>query len=164
MDGRRWETRRRKEGPMLSVKKILCPTDFSDASLQGLAAAGDLASLFRAELLVANIIPVVPPSPTDPNFEFEVPEYEAILHKDAEVKLAELLKTSVPAGISARAVLGHGHPAKEIIRIAEEEKVELIVIATHGHTGWHHLLLGSVAEKVIRHAPCPVFAVREQRP
>jgi universal stress protein A len=148
---------------MLSVKKILCPTDFSEASLRGLAAAVELARLFQAELLVANIIPVVPPSPTDPNFEFEIPEYEGILHKDAEAKLAELLKTSVPAPIAARAVLGHGHPAKEIIRIAEEEKVEMIVIATHGVTGWHHLVLGSVAEKVIRHAPCPVFAIRELR-
>ncbi len=149
---------------MLAIKKILCPTDFSEASLRGLAAATDLAGLFKAELLVANVIPILPPKPTDPNFEFEVPEYEGILHKDAEAKLDELLKTAVPAGMAARALLGHGHPAKEIIRIAEEEKVELIVIATHGHTGWHHLLLGSVAEKVIRHAPCPVFAVREQRP
>lgn len=148
---------------MLAIKKILCPTDFSEASLRGLAAAVELAGLFQAELLVANVIPILPPKPTDPNFEFEVPEYEGILHKDAEIKLAGLLKTAVPAGIAARALLGHGHPAKEIIRIAEEEKVELIVIATHGHTGWHHLLLGSVAEKVIRHAPCPVFAVREQR-
>jgi universal stress protein A len=148
---------------MLSIKKILSPTDFSDASLVGLAAAVDLARLFQAELLVANIIAVLPPQPSDPNFEWEVPEYESILHKDAEVKLAELIKTAVPAGITARSILGHGHPAKEIIRIAEEEKVEMVVIATHGHTGWHHLLLGSVAEKVIRHSPCPVLAVREQR-
>lgn len=149
---------------MLAIKKILAPVDFSDASLQGLAAASELAVLFRAELIVANIIPVVPPKPTDPNFVFEVPEFESILHKDAEVKLAELIKTRVPAGVAARGVLGHGHPAKDVIRIAEEEKVDLIVIATHGHSGWHHLLLGSVAEKVIRHAPCPVFAVRERRP
>jgi universal stress protein A len=149
---------------MLSVKKILAPVDFSDASRQGLAAACELAGLFQAELLVANVIPVLPPRPTDPNFAFEVPEYENILHKDGEAKLAELIKTAVPAGVAARAVIGHGHPAKEVIRIAEEEKADLIVIATHGHSGWHHLLLGSVAEKVIRQAPCPVFAVRERRP
>jgi universal stress protein A len=148
---------------MLSIKKILVPTDFSDASLQGIAAAAELAGLFQAELLLANVVPVLPPKPTDPNFEFEVPEYEGILHKDAEAKLAELLRTSVPAAIKARSVLGHGSPAKEIIRLAEEEKIDLIVIATHGHSGWHHLILGSVAEKVIRHAPCPVFAVRELR-
>jgi len=148
---------------MLKVSKILCPTDFSEAALKGLAAAIDLAGLFKAELLLANIIPILPPKPTDPNFEFEVPEYEGILHKDAEAKLAELVKTAVPAGLAARTLLGHGHPAKEIIRIAEEEKGEMIVIATHGHTGWHHLVLGSVAEKVIRHAPCPVLAVRELR-
>ncbi|MCX6559851.1 MAG: universal stress protein [Candidatus Aminicenantes bacterium] len=148
---------------MLSIKKILCSTDFSDASMQGISAAADLAGLFQAELVLAHVIPVLPPKPTDPNFEFEVPEYENILHKDAETKLLELIKTAVPAGLKARAVLGHGTPAKEIIRIAEEENVDLIVIATHGHSGWHHLVLGSVAEKVIRHAPCPVFAVRERR-
>jgi nucleotide-binding universal stress UspA family protein len=148
---------------MLSIKKILCSTDFSDASSQGISAAAELAGLFQAELVLVHVIPVLPPKPTDPNFEFEVPEYENILHKDAEAKLLELIKTAVPAGLKARAVLGHGTPAKEIIRIAEEEKVDLIVIATHGHSGWHHLVLGSVAEKVIRHAPCPVFAVRELR-
>ena len=78
-------------------------------------------------------------------------------------KLHEIVKTRIPAEIKAEAIIGHGHAAKEIIRIAEEIKAGLIVIATQGHTGWSHLLLGSVAEKVIRHAPCPVFCVRERK-
>jgi universal stress protein A len=148
---------------MLTIKTILCPTDFSEPSLLGLSTAVELADLFKAEIKIVYVLPVLPPSPTDPNFEFEIPEYERILHKDSEKKLDEIIKTKVPASIKATAVVGHGNPAKEIVRIAEEDKVDLIVIATHGHAGWHHLVLGSVAEKVIRHAPCPVYAVREHR-
>lgn len=148
---------------MLTIKKILCPTDFSEASLHGLDAAVDLAVLFQADLKVVNILPVMPTSPTDPNITFEVPEFERILHKDSETKLNEILKAHVPATIKAEAVLGHGNASKEIVRMAEEDSVDLIVIATHGYSGWHHLVMGSVAEKVLRHAPCPVFAVREIR-
>ena len=148
---------------MLTIKTILCPTDFSEPSLLGLSTAVELAAIFKAEIKIVYVLPVLPPSPTDPNFEFEVPEYENILHKDSEKKLEEIIKAQVPAGIKATAEVGHGSPAKEIVRIAEEEKIDLIVIATHGGAGWHHLVMGSVAEKGIRHAPCPVYAVREHR-
>ena len=148
---------------MLTIKTILCPTDFSEPSLQGLNTAVELAGLFKADLKIVYVLPVLPPSPTDPNFEFEIPEYENILHTDSQKKLDEIIKTKVPASIKSTSVVGHGSPAKEIVRIAEEDKIDLIVIATHGHSGWHHLVLGSVAEKVIRHAPCPVYAVREHR-
>jgi len=149
---------------MLAIKKILVPTDFSEPSYQGLEAAVDLAKLFQAELAVVHVLAVLPPNPADPNISFEVPEFEAIVHKDSIDKLHEIVKTRIPAGIKATAIVGHGHAAKEIVRIAEEEfKADLIVIATQGHTGWSHLLLGSVAEKVLRHAPCPVFSVREHK-
>ena len=148
---------------MLSIKKILVTTDFSGPSYKGLDAAVDLAVLFHAELAVVHVLPVLPPTPSDPNISFEVPEFEAILHKDSIDKLHEIIKTRVPAGIKAEVIIGHGNAAKEIIRIAEEAKADLIVIATQGHTGWSHLLLGSVAEKVLRHAPCPVFSVREHK-
>jgi nucleotide-binding universal stress UspA family protein len=147
---------------MLSIKKILVTTDFSEPSYKGLDAAIDLAELFHAELAIVHVLAVLPPNPSDPNISFEVPEFEAIVHKDSCDKLQEIVKTRIPAGIKAEPIIGHGHAAKEIIRIAGEEKVDLIVIATQGHTGWSHLLLGSVAEKVIRHSPCPVFCVRQQ--
>jgi len=148
---------------MLTIKKILCPTDFSEASLHALDTAVDLAGLFQAELMVVFVLAVLPPSPTDPNYRYEVPEFERILHKDAETKLNEIVKDHVPVTIKVEAVLGHGNASKEIVRMAEEGQVGLIVIATHGHSGWHHLVMGSVAEKVLRHAHCPVFAVRELR-
>jgi nucleotide-binding universal stress UspA family protein len=148
---------------MLTIKKILCPTDFSEASLKGLEYAVDLATLFQAEVKVLYVLPVLPPSPNDPNISFEVPEFERLVHKDSEQKLQAIVDAKLPKTVKAAAVIGHGSPAKEIVRVAEEEKTDLIVIATHGHSGWHHLVLGSVAEKVIRLAHCPVFAYREFR-
>jgi len=148
---------------MLTVKKILCSTDFSEPSYKGLEYAKELAALFKAELAVVYVLPVMPHRPTDPNISFSIPEYERILHKDSEEKLQGIIKQHFPEGSRVRAIIGHGNAAKEIVRIAEEEKTDLIVISTHGVSGWHHLIVGSVAEKVIRTAPCPVFAVREHR-
>jgi len=148
---------------MLTIKKILCSTDFSEPSYQGLEYAGELASLFQAELSVVYVLPLLPHQATDPNISFTIPEYERILHKDAEQQLNEIIKKRLPKTLKVRAIIGHGSAAKEIIRLAEEEKTDLIVISTHGLSGWHHLVVGSVAEKVIRTAPCPVFAVRERR-
>jgi len=149
---------------MLTIKKILCPIDFSGPSVQGFEYAVEFAKQFGAEIEILYVLPVMPPYPTDPNSEFRVPEFEAILHKEAEDQLDALVKEKIPTGINVKATIGHGHAAKEIIKVAEESKADLVVIATQGHSGWHHLLLGSVAEKVIRHAPCPVFIVRRTSP
>ena len=148
---------------MLTIKKILCPTDFSEASLKGLDYAVEMASLFQAELSIVYVLPILPHSATDPNIHFEIPEYERMIHKDSEKQLEAIIAQRVPKNLTARTLIGHGNPAHEIVRLAEEEKADLIVIATHGHTGFHHLVVGSVAEKVIRLAHCPVFAVREPR-
>lgn len=145
---------------MLTIKKILCPVDFSEPSAHGLDYAVEFAKQFGSEIEVLYVLPVMPPSPTDPNLEFSVPEFEGLLHKEAKDQLDALVKEKIPAGVNFKATIGHGHAAKEIIKVAEKSKANLVVIATQGHSGWHHLLLGSVAEKVIRHAPCPVFIVR----
>jgi nucleotide-binding universal stress UspA family protein len=148
---------------MLTIKKILCSTDFSEPSYKGLEYAKELAALFKAELAVVYVLPLLPYQPTDPNVSYRIPEYERMIHKDSEQQLQELIKQRFPENLNVRAIIGHGNEAKEIVRIAEEEKSDLIVIATHGVSGWHHFIVGSVAEKVIRTAPCPVFAVREHR-
>jgi len=148
---------------MLTIKKILCPVDFSEPSLKGLDYAADFANLFQAELTVVYVLPLLPPTPSDPNTFFKVPEYERIVHAESEKELKEIVALRIPKNLNVRSYIGHGNPAKEIVRIAEEMNADLIVIATQGHTGWHHFVMGSVAEKVIRHAHCPVFAVRETR-
>jgi nucleotide-binding universal stress UspA family protein len=86
-----------------------------------------------------------------------------MIHKDSEQQLKAIVSKRVPRNLKVRTLIGHGNAAHEIVRLAEEEKVNLIVIATHGHTGFHHLVVGSVAEKVVRLAHCPVLAVREPR-
>jgi len=148
---------------MLTFKYILCPTDFSKPSSEGLKYAIELAAQFRAELILLHVVPVVPPLPPDPNFVFEVPEYERALHEDAERKLRELAEEWVPKEVRVRTLIGHGDAGGEIVRIAEDERADLIVIATHGLTGWRRLVFGSVAERVVRTADCPVLTIRAPR-
>ena len=148
---------------MLTIKKILCPVDFSDPSLEGLGISVDLAGRFGASIEAIYVLPILPPQPIDPNYSFQVPEYEILLRQDAEKRLAAILKEKVPEAIASSSVVIQGSAGKEIVKYAEENKFDLIVIASHGHGGWHHLVMGSVAEKVVRHSPCPVFVVRQPR-
>jgi len=146
---------------MLPIKTILCPTDFSEASLTGVKAASELAEHFGAEICLVHVVPVLPTAPPDPNYVFKVPEYERLLHADAQRNLNKLQEEMTSQHhIKARTFVGHGQAADEIVKIAVTEKAGMIVIATHGSTGWRHLVFGSVAEKVVRLAPCPVLTVR----
>lgn len=148
---------------MLPVKKILAPTDFSEIALETLGVAAELARHFGAELEVLHVIPTVPALPADPHYNFEVPAYQEALRAEAEKRLAETVKTRVGEQIPTRTRVSYGDPAREIVRAAEDDGVDLIVIATHGLTGWQHLVFGSVAEKVVRLATCPVLTIRERR-
>ncbi len=147
----------------MKIKKILCPVDFSDPSLSGLAASVDLARLFGAKIAICYVLPILPLEPLDPNYSVRAPELDVLLHRDAEKRLADLVRKKIPDGIKAVTLLGQGSAGKEILNFALETKSDLVVIASNGHSGWHDLVLGSVAEKVVRHAPCPVFVVRETR-
>jgi nucleotide-binding universal stress UspA family protein len=145
---------------MLPIHIVVCPTDFSQPSHEGLAAAAELALHFGSDVLLVHALPVLPSLPPDPNFVFNVPEYELALHADAKERLCRLAEEMVAKGIKARTLVGHGDAGGEIVRIAKEEGAGLIVIATHGATGWRHVVFGSVAEKVVRLAHCPVLTVR----
>jgi universal stress protein A len=145
---------------MLPLKLILCPVDFSEPSYEALRAAGELASHFGAELRIVNVVPALPGLPNDPNYVFKIPEYELLLHKDAEDKLRQVVEQRVPKGLRVSTIVGHGDAAAEIVRFSEQEKVDLIVIATHGESGWRRLWFGSVAEKVVRNALRPVLTIR----
>ena len=144
---------------MLSFQKIICPTDFSEASLSALAHAADLAAQYQADLYLVNVVPALPPLPTDPNSFAQVPEYERALHLDAQRRLDALADDLAGKSLRAHTIVGHGDPATEIVRVAKDEGAGLIVIATHGATGWRHLVFGSVAEKVVRLAQLPVLTL-----
>ena len=151
---------------MLPFRRILVTTDFSETSLDALPVAVEIASHFNAELLLVHVLPVDTPTPWDipPYADFglaslPLPEYEAQVRQEVERRLAMVAATHAQ-GVTLRGLVGRGDAAVEIDRMATAEKVDLIVLATHGWTGWRHLVFGSVAEKVLREAPCPVLSVR----
>jgi len=148
---------------MLPVKKILCPLDFSGASHTALRTAAEFALHFQAQLVLVHVVPVLPPVHGDPNFAFSVPEYESALHADAQRQLTALADDLGKKGVTARTVVAHGDAGGEIARAAEADAVDLVVIATHGMTGWRHVMFGSVASKVVRIAGRPVLVVPSPR-
>jgi len=148
---------------MLPINTLLAPTDFSDTAVETVIRASELSQHFGAELIVAHVIPPIPTLPSDPHYNFEVPAYQDALKENARKQLEETVAGLMQKGINARALLSHGDPAKEIVRVATDEDVDMIVIATHGLTGWQHIVFGSVAEKVVRFAECPVLTVRGPR-
>jgi len=145
---------------MLQLKRILCPTDFSEAARRAFDLAIPLAEAFGAELYVIHVVPAIPYLEPRPTYHFDVPEYERLLREDAERQMAALV-SDLQTRVAVHAILAHGDVAEQILHAAEEKDVDLIVIATHGRTGWRHLVFGSVAEKIVRLARCPVLTVRQ---
>ena len=142
---------------MLPFKKILYPTDFSEPSYEALKAANELALHFSAELCLVHVVsPDVQTSPDLAGSGLVLQEIEAL----AEKSLQEVVKQRVPKELHTCQIVVLGEAADEIIRISEETKADIIVIATHGQTGWRRFVFGSVAEKVVRLAPCPVLTIR----
>jgi nucleotide-binding universal stress UspA family protein len=147
-------------GGMNRLEKILCPTDFSNGSLQALSAATDIATKFEAELYLIHVLPILPTLAAEPTFNFEVHHYQYLLQEDAKKRLDAIILDLKGKSVRARAYVGLGDAANEIVRVAQEQRIDLIVIATYGKTGWRRLAFGSVTEKVVRLAPCPVLTVR----
>ena len=148
---------------MMPVKLILCPTDFSGPACACVRAASELAEHFGAELLLVNVVPALPAVPPDPNYVFKIPEYERYLHADAEAQLHKASEELVSKKVKVRTQVGHGSAAEEIVLMAKTNHADLIVISTHGSTGLQRLVFGSVAEKVVRLAECPVLTVRQKK-
>jgi nucleotide-binding universal stress UspA family protein len=147
---------------VFSPKKILCPVDFSDLSLNALNVAVDLASKFQAELHLLHVfegydaISLNPEVATNPMLEW-LPRLRQLCHD----KLAALPSPDLAARCPTVVRADREGPAiNEILTYAAHEKTDLIVQATHGRTGLKHLLIGSVAENVVRSATCPVLTVR----
>jgi nucleotide-binding universal stress UspA family protein len=147
---------------MLPPKLILSPIDFSDHSQKALNVAADLATVFDSELLLFHAVPAVPRLPAASEI-FQEAKYEGELHEDAEQRLQAMAQTLTQKGLRVKWELGLANEAgMEILRVAEHHNVDLIVIATHGMTGWHRLVFGSVAEKVVRLSHGPVLVLRAE--
>jgi nucleotide-binding universal stress UspA family protein len=145
---------------MPAFQKILFPTDFSDASRVAVPYVKQLADTFKAQIHVLHIMePVLQPA----DFAWVTVNYPEMQQKrEAALKegLAKLVHDTALDGPRNVTATGQGSPAGEIARYAKEHQIDLIVMATHGHTGLTHLLLGSVTERVVRQAPCPVLTVK----
>lgn len=145
---------------MIEIKRILCPTDFSEASMAAFPLAATMARHMQAQLYLMHVVREVPYAAPDPNYHFEVPEYERYLTADAEKKLSQITEPLTAQGVSTVKLLLHGNVADQILKAVEDHSVDMIVMATHGETGWRRLVFGSVAEKVVRQATCPVLTIR----
>lgn len=146
---------------MLPFKNILSPTDFSEPSYKAIKVAGELALHFSARLVVLHVVSLTPlitgeMGPTS----FDVASYQQELEKDAREQLQEVVEKLVSKDVKNLVpMIASGSYSLEILRIARKEKSDLIVIGTRGRTGVAHLVLGSVAERVVQLAPCPVLTI-----
>jgi universal stress protein A len=148
-------------GGSLTVKRILAPTDFSAYSNDALDYAATLAKQFGAEIVLVHVIESMYYSVTD---TFTVVDHLWALEKTAGALLDNARAQLAEKNVAVKSRLASGSAADEILKAAAEEKADLIVMGTRGRTGVSHLLLGSVAERVVRQANCPVLTVRDRLP
>src|ERR1035437_10298727 len=143
------------------IKRVLVPIDFSDYSKKSLRYAVNFIKWFNAELYLIYVIePIIYP----PDFsmgQIAIPSIDGEIDKRAFEELENLAKNGIQADKKCKCIIKTGKPYLEIIETAKEENIDLIVIASHGHTGVEHILFGSTAEKVVRKAPCPVLTLRD---
>ena len=144
----------------IDLRRILVPIDFSDHSKKALQYAIPFAAQFKASI---DLLYVVEPAIYPADFSFGqvgFPAVEDELRQRGAEELEVLIKREIGARVNARSSVRTGKAAYEIEQYARDESIDLIIIATHGHSGMEHVLFGSTAEKVVRHAPCPVLVVR----
>jgi nucleotide-binding universal stress UspA family protein len=165
----------------MDVEKILVPIDYSEDSREALQWGASLSAKYGAKLILLHVIPkaveqIYPSGPewispfTPPAYYYEgmapgtrprrTEPLIIDLQEKARAQLCDFAAVNLkdPVPLDVQVVVGR--PAEEIVRVAREQRVDLIVMGTHGRTGLRHLLLGSVAEAVTRQAACPVFTVR----
>jgi nucleotide-binding universal stress UspA family protein len=150
---------------MFPVKKILWPSDASESANRALDVAIEVARQFGAKLYGMQVVTEVP-TLTDtgpPMSGLNIPRYEEELRQGAQEALEEMIKAKVPDDIEVETFIETGKPVEVIITFAQEKGIDLIVMATHGRSGFSHLFIGSVAENVIRHSPIPTLIIPEKR-
>jgi len=148
---------------MVAFKKIVVTTDFSEYSLRAIDYGVEIAAKFESELTVAY---VVEPLLQAADLTWTTVDFEEVnkAHSEmAERELKRIVEERIPRGIRCDTVLLVGKPFVEILKYAKNEKVDLLVMATHGRGAISHLLMGSTAEKVVRKASCPVLTVKNPK-
>ncbi len=148
---------------MFPIHAILAPTDLSAHSEPALRGACELACRFGATLHLLHVLPEIVPIGPDPStMPLPMPpEY----YRETEERTFEALRDVIPEDCPRPQSLvlqcRWGDPVDGILAYAQEQQIDLLVVATHGRTGLSHLLIGSFAERIVREAPCPVLTIRE---
>jgi nucleotide-binding universal stress UspA family protein len=137
----------------VDIRHILVPTDFSEHAKHALSYAFELAQVYGAKLSLLHVIEI-------PVYAIEVYLPLEELEQEARRELARLLPEAEAAQVNVIRLVEMGVPYQKILETATTEQVDLIVMATHGRTGLGHLIMGSVAEHVVRMAPCSVLTIR----
>jgi nucleotide-binding universal stress UspA family protein len=146
----------------MDIRTILVPVDFSEYSEKALVWARTMAEQWGARLHLLHVVPLPTYPPNVLGVHFNVADLEAGLQADAETRLQESVSRAGPPSVPMDTQVIRGEPFTDICRVAEQEKVDLIVMGSYGRTGLGRVLLGSVAERVVRYAPCPVLVVGKQ--
>ena len=146
----------------IQLKRILLPTDFSDYSATATKYACELAARFNGELHLFHVLEIQ--SNSTPTFVMglALPTYTHESQVAVEKAMNSVVDSQWSAGRKVVHAIAEGSPKVEIIQYARKHDIDLIVLATHGRTGLSHVIMGSVAEAVVRTAPCPVLTVRPE--
>lgn len=144
---------------MFKIRTILCPVDFSDASRKAVQYAREFASNMGAAVYLLN---VVEPRPMAVDITLNYVPLEEDLEKAASEDLKVILQEFIQAGLKAECAVEFGNPSDVILDKAAELDVNLLIMGSHGKTGLSRLIMGSVAETVVRKANCPVLIVKAE--
>ena len=144
------------------IRSILLPTDFSRCAESALPYAADLARQMRARLVCLHVVETMLPPVGYAAVAEPMPAMDigGQLEESATRELPKLGAREECAGLDVEEVVAHGDAAGEIVRVARERDIELIVISSHGRTGLGRMIFGSTAESVVRHSHCPVLVVK----
>lgn len=154
------DSNKKGEKNMLPIEKILFPTDFSEPSFEALRTANELTRHFSAELILIHVVSTTPVIPASPGLTgFHLPSVIREMEDTASKSLAGMVRERLNGETKSRTMVITGNPPDEIVRVATDEDVNLIVIATHGLSGWRRFIFGSVTDKVAKLSPCPVLLV-----
>ena len=143
---------------MINIKNILCPVDHSDCSKEALKYAVSFAMKDHSKLYLLHVIDIRAFDESINAMTTQIPDDETL--KQLKTKLLDCIPEEIRDDMDVEALVVQGIPFVEIISTAKKNDIDMIVLGSHGRTGITHMMMGSVSEKVVRKAPCPVLTVR----
>ena len=156
---RRTSDAQSNNGSPFRIKTILVPVDFSDCSKEGLDYAIGFAQEFGAKIILVHVTYLGYVYSSEGTAIYDIPSLQKAARKTAERKMRELVRSVNFGGVKYETAFTDGSRVIDICAFAKDHDVDLIITSTHGFTGFTHVLIGSIAEQVVRHAPCSVLVV-----